>query len=74
MIIVALFPVAPPRLMDLGFLDAVTPATEAYRVLQPSRALSAAERRESPATMLSRRPDTAGLVATQQPTTTIAAS
>jgi hypothetical protein len=35
MIIVATFPVAPPRLMDLGFLDTVTLHTEAYRVLQP---------------------------------------
>jgi hypothetical protein len=35
MIIVALFPVAPPRLMDLGFLDTVTLHTEAYRFLQP---------------------------------------
>ena len=35
MIIVATFPVAPPRLMDLGFLDTVTAQSEAYRVLQP---------------------------------------
>lgn len=35
MVIVALFPVAPPRLMDLGFLDTVTMHSEAYRVLQP---------------------------------------
>jgi membrane-associated phospholipid phosphatase len=35
MIIVATFPVAPPRLMDLGFLDTVTMGSEAYRVLQP---------------------------------------
>ena len=35
MLIVATFPVAPPRLMDLGFLDTVTLHSEAYRVLQP---------------------------------------
>ncbi len=35
MLIVALHPVAPPRLMDLGFVDTVTLRTEAYRVLQP---------------------------------------
>lgn len=35
MVIVALHPVAPPRLMDLGFLDTVTTQTNAYRVLQP---------------------------------------
>jgi membrane-associated phospholipid phosphatase len=35
MVIVATFPVAPPRLMDLGFLDTVTMHSEAYRVLQP---------------------------------------
>jgi hypothetical protein len=35
MVIVAAFPVAPPRLMDLGFLDTVTAQSEAYRVLQP---------------------------------------
>jgi membrane-associated phospholipid phosphatase len=35
MVIVATFPVAPPRLMDLGFLDTVTRHSEAYRVLQP---------------------------------------
>jgi membrane-associated phospholipid phosphatase len=35
MVIVATFPVAPPRLMDLGFLDTVTLHSEAYRVLQP---------------------------------------
>jgi hypothetical protein len=35
MLIVALYPVAPPRLMDLGFVDTVTLNTEAYRVLQP---------------------------------------
>jgi membrane-associated phospholipid phosphatase len=35
MVVVALFPVAPPRLMDLGFLDTVTLHTDAYRVLQP---------------------------------------
>jgi len=35
MLIVASFPVAPPRLMDLGILDTVTLHAEAYRVLQP---------------------------------------
>lgn len=35
MLIVATFPVAPPRLMDLGFVDTVTLQSEAYRVLQP---------------------------------------
>lgn len=35
MVIVALHPVAPPRLMDLGFIDTVTTQTNAYRVLQP---------------------------------------
>ncbi len=35
MLIVASFPVAPPRLMDLGFIDTVTLHSEAYRVLQP---------------------------------------
>lgn len=35
MVIVATFPVAPPRLMDLGLLDTVTLHSESYRVLQP---------------------------------------
>jgi hypothetical protein len=35
MLIVATFPVAPPRLMDLGFVDTVTLHSEAYRILQP---------------------------------------
>lgn len=35
MLIVALFPVAPPRLLDLGFVDTVVTHTDAYRVLQP---------------------------------------
>lgn len=35
MLIVATFPVAPPRLMDLGFVDTVTLHSQAYRVLQP---------------------------------------
>lgn len=35
MLIVATFPVAPPRLMDLGFLDTVTLHSQAYRILQP---------------------------------------
>ncbi len=33
--IFALFPVAPPRLTDLGFTDTVTQHSSAYRVLQP---------------------------------------
>lgn len=35
LIIFATFPVAPPRLMDIGLLDTVTERTKAYRVLQP---------------------------------------
>ncbi|WP_191089798.1 phosphatase PAP2 family protein [Nesterenkonia ebinurensis] len=35
MLIVATFPMAPPRLLDLGFLDTVSMHSEAYRVLQP---------------------------------------
>ncbi len=35
MVIVATFPVAPPRLMDLGFIDTITLHSDAYRVLQP---------------------------------------
>jgi hypothetical protein len=35
MLIVAAYPVAPPRLLDLGFVDTVTTQTQAYRVLQP---------------------------------------
>ncbi|MGN0116960.1 MAG: phosphatase PAP2 family protein [Streptomyces albidoflavus] len=35
MVIVALHPVSPPRLMDLGFVDTVVQHTDAYRVLQP---------------------------------------
>jgi hypothetical protein len=31
----ALFPVAPPRLLDLGLVDTVTEQSEAYRALQP---------------------------------------
>jgi membrane-associated phospholipid phosphatase len=31
----ALFPVAPPRLLDEGWVDTVTERSEAYRVLQP---------------------------------------
>lgn len=31
----ALFPVAPPRLLDLGFVDTVTERSDAYRALQP---------------------------------------
>ena len=33
--IFAAFPVAPPRLTDLGFIDTVTQQSSAYRVLQP---------------------------------------
>jgi hypothetical protein len=33
--IFAAFPVAPPRLADLGFIDTVTEHSSAYRVLQP---------------------------------------
>jgi hypothetical protein len=36
MVIFALFPVAPPRLMDgIGFIDTVTDRSNAYRLLQP---------------------------------------
>lgn len=35
LIIFALFPVAPPRLLDLGTIDTVTLYSRAYRVLQP---------------------------------------
>lgn len=31
----ALFPVAPPRLLDLGMVDTVTQRSDAYRTLQP---------------------------------------
>jgi hypothetical protein len=31
----ALFPVAPPRLLDLGLVDTVTQRSDAYRALQP---------------------------------------
>jgi hypothetical protein len=31
----ALFPVAPPRLLDLGLIDTVTQHSQAYRALQP---------------------------------------
>ena len=31
----ALFPVAPPRLMDLGLVDTVTERSQSYRALQP---------------------------------------
>ena len=31
----ALFPVAPPRLLDLGLVDTVTEQSQAYRALQP---------------------------------------
>lgn len=32
----ALFPVAPPRLLDLGMVDTVTQRSDAYRALQPT--------------------------------------
>lgn len=35
MIIFAMFPVAPPRLAELGMIDTVTVSSHAYRVLQP---------------------------------------
>ena len=35
MVVFALFPLAPPRLMDLGLLDTVTERSSSYRVLQP---------------------------------------
>lgn len=35
LVIFALYPVAPPRLTALGYIDTVTERSEAYRVLQP---------------------------------------
>jgi glycerol-3-phosphate acyltransferase PlsY len=35
MLVFALYPVAPPRLADLGFVDTVTQRSDSYRVLQP---------------------------------------
>ncbi|MDP9183537.1 MAG: phosphatase PAP2 family protein [Actinomycetota bacterium] len=35
LVIFALYPVAPPRLTMLGYIDTVTERSEAYRVLQP---------------------------------------
>lgn len=35
LVVFALFPVAPPRLLDLGAIDTVTIYSRAYRVLQP---------------------------------------
>ena len=35
MVVFALFPLAPPRLMNLGLLDTVTAYSSSYRVLQP---------------------------------------
>jgi len=35
LVIFALYPVAPPRLTSLGYVDTVTERSEAYRVLQP---------------------------------------
>lgn len=34
-VLFALFPVAPPRLLDLGLVDTVTQRSDAYRALQP---------------------------------------
>jgi hypothetical protein len=34
-VIFAVFPVAPPRLADVGFVDTVTLHSNSYRVLQP---------------------------------------
>ena len=34
-IVFATFPVAPPRLLDVGMVDTVTQQSHAYRVLQP---------------------------------------
>jgi len=36
MVVFALFPVAPPRLDDLGLIDTVAEQSRAYRVLQPT--------------------------------------
>ena len=35
LIVFMLFPVAPPRLLDIGFLDTVTEFSNSYRILQP---------------------------------------
>jgi membrane-associated phospholipid phosphatase len=35
MVVFVLYPVAPPRLLDLGLVDTVSVHSEAYRVLQP---------------------------------------
>ena len=35
MLIFAVYPVMPPRLLELGLVDTVTESSEAYRVLQP---------------------------------------
>ena len=36
LVIFATFPVTPPRLLDIGFIDTVTERSNAYRFLQPS--------------------------------------
>jgi membrane-associated phospholipid phosphatase len=36
LVIFATFPVAPPRLADLGFVDTITDRSNAYRILQPT--------------------------------------
>ncbi|MFC6285138.1 phosphatase PAP2 family protein [Nocardioides sp. GCM10027113] len=35
LVVFVTYPVAPPRLMDLGLVDTVTESSQAYRVLQP---------------------------------------
>lgn len=35
LVVFALFPVAPPRLLDAGLVDTITERSEAYRLLQP---------------------------------------
>ncbi|MCC7363943.1 MAG: phosphatase PAP2 family protein [Dehalococcoidia bacterium] len=35
LVVFVLFPVAPPRLLDVGLIDTVTERSQAYRVLQP---------------------------------------
>src|SRR6185312_9767346 len=36
LVIFTLFPLAPPRLAELGLVDTVTRSSDAYRVLQPT--------------------------------------
>jgi hypothetical protein len=35
LVVFVVFPVAPPRLLDIGFIDTVTERSESYRLLQP---------------------------------------